>query len=305
MRALPAMEGDAEPVLIATLQRLSGQRDGDDRLGLVAFALSDLSLPAGRDAVMGALASARTDKARTVLCWALIRFPANDRSVRVFKEAYAKISPDATVDVHGNQIRPRSLLAQISPGLSDPALTDWLISNAVAIKQAGLAPLVAAIELMTPEREAAVRKAVAGARRYMPGTMIDDVMSELEQAAGVLRECKRDADCYVGLMDDSQEQGRVHKAGRMIAIYGSGPRADQLRASLLRQLSVSRRASLRDTILEAILELAPHGDRAAADAMDKMIVHQAKPSGLSQQQADDMLRLTALRLRARMPVTPP
>ena len=58
-------------------------------------------------------------------------------------------------------------------------------------------------------------------------------------------------------------------------------------------------ASARLAVVEAIDQLAPHGDTAAADALDKIVASDTKNGDKSVLMADDAVVKVALRLRAR------
>ncbi len=84
----------------------------------------------------------------------------------------------------------------------------------------------------------------------------------------------------------------------MAVIYGQGA-ADSTRAELLKRVDKVKDASARLALVEAIDELAPKGDTAAADALDKVVAADTKVGDKNVLMADDSVVKIALRLRAR------
>ena len=71
------------------------------------------------------------------------------------------------------------------------------------------------------------------------------------------------------------------------------------RAELLKRVDKVKDASARLAVVEAIDRLAPKGDTAAADALDKIVASDQKAGDKNVLMADDSVVKIALRLRAR------
>jgi hypothetical protein len=84
----------------------------------------------------------------------------------------------------------------------------------------------------------------------------------------------------------------------MATIYGQAS-ADQTRGELLKRVDKIKDASARLAVVEAVDWLAPRGDTAAADALDKIVAADTKNGDKSVLMADDSVVKIALRLRAR------
>jgi hypothetical protein len=121
---------------------------------------------------------------------------------------------------------------------------------------------------------------------------------------GALDKCGTGASCYLGLLDEpipsspTTANMRAVKAAWMAAIYGAGA-ADNTRAELLKRVDKVKDASARLAVVEAIDQLAPKGDVAAADALDKIVAADRKGGDKGVLMADDSVVKIAHRLRAR------
>jgi hypothetical protein len=303
--ALMRMPKEAEPVLISALKgtdpdfaKLTPLWENKSYVPVLADTLSWLSRPAGRDAVLDALANADNDENRTILAQSLVHFPPEARLVRAFLDAYKKIPSTATstllrgANAHG-------ALTQAAAQFYDPTLTDWLVHEIVTAKgeaadEMQLFALDSAIKLMTPSQMGSVNGAVNG-----EGTPREKDMYKL--ASGVVQKCGQDAGCYVKVLEDpipssppTAAEAAV-KAAWMAVIYGQGK--TDIRAQLVDHVDRVKNGGARLALAEAIDALAPQGDAAAADKLEK-VVESDKASG-NVSQADDAVIKVALRLRAR------
>ena len=111
-----------------------------------------------------------------------------------------------------------------------------------------------------------------------------------DYASQALDKCGAGPSCYLGVLDEpipsspTTANWRAVKSAWMAVIYGqSSP--DATRAELLKRVDKVKDASARLALVEAIDHLAPKGDTAAADALDKIVAsdheggRQARPHG--------------------------
>jgi hypothetical protein len=301
--ALTKMPKEAEPVLVAALKgtdpdlaALAKTYPQGAYVPRVAEPLAYISRPAGRDAILETLAKAEDDQNRTILATMLTHYPSDPKNVRAFLDAYQKVDADAAIPLLGGG-NGHAILAQSSANFYDPKLTDWLVKETALAKGEAAdamppAALQAAIKLMTP----AQAKSVGDAVNKIPGKAIEKDM--YEAASGVLTKCKQDAACYTGVLDSpipstppAAKMGHV-KAAWMASIYGN----DETKAKLLEEIERIKDGSVRLAIAEAIDHLAPQGDVAAADRLEK-IVAADRASGVNAG-TDEIFRI-ALKLRSR------
>ncbi|MDP9002522.1 MAG: hypothetical protein M3O46_20720 [Myxococcota bacterium] len=311
--ALLKMAKDAEPELI---KALTGQdpdytkaAEGfEDKagIGVIAEVLAQIGRPAGRDAILRALPTADTDTARTELAQALVQMP-NDAPVEpAFLDTYKKLTWDSTDKLLGS-LKPRAALAQQSAKFYDPKLLDWLLKELKKAPDysARLLMLEAASKLMTPERKAEVVDAMAKVKKEAPADLFQLSQMMFDFSSAALDKCKTDLNCYIALLDEPLPSSsptantKTVKATWMAVIYGGGPNANATRAELLKHVDKVRNTGARIALCEAIDKLAPQGDVAAADALDKIIAADTKSGDKSLASTDNTVAQVAWRLRVR------
>jgi len=303
--ALTKMPKESEPVLVAALKgtdpdlaALGAAYPEKGYIPRVAEPLAYISRPAGRDAIVEALAAADNDAFRTILATDLTHFPSEPKLVKAYLDAYAKVAPNAAIALMGGG-NGHAILAQSAANFFDPSLTEWLLKETAAAKGEAAdamppAALQAAIKLMNSSNSKAVGDAVG----KIPNQAVEKDM--YKAAAAVLDKCKENATCYLGVLDTpvpstpaAAKMGHV-KAVWMAAIYGN----PAVKADLLGRVEKTKDNSLRLAMLEAIDHLSPQGDAAAAEKLEK-IVDSDKAAGVNA--ATDAVVKIALKLRSRVP----
>ncbi|MCL2777929.1 MAG: hypothetical protein FWD73_07990 [Polyangiaceae bacterium] len=303
--ALSKMPKESEPILIAALKgtdpdfaALGQSYPNKGYIPLVAEPLAYISRPAGRNAILDALAAADNDTNRTVLAIDLTHFPSNPTSEKAYLDAYSKVDGNAAIPIMGGA-NGHAIMAQSAANFFNPSLTDWLLKETAAAKGEAAyamppAALQAAIKLMTNAQSKAVNDAVA----KIPGQAIEKDM--FKAASVVLDKCKQDANCYVSMLDTtvpstppSAKMGHV-KAAWMAGIYGN----EKTKQDLVSKVEKIRDRSVRLALIEAIDHLAPQGDGATADKLEK-IAETDRTAGLDA--ATDEVYKVALKLRSRVP----
>jgi hypothetical protein len=304
--ALLKMPKEAEPLLIAALSGTDtefaklGEAFGPQKphLAFIADTLAYASRPAGRDAILDALSKATNDAQRTIMAQSLIRFPSDKKVVDAYLAAYSKIPPNASIELMQG-LDAHAVLCQASSHFYQPALTTWLLKEISTAKgeQADamhLYALEAAVKLMGP---AQVQDVGAAVSKF--GTPREKAM--FDNASKALTQCKEDASCYVGLLDqpvastpDTAKYFAV-KATWMAAAYGNA----KTKTDLVAKLDKIRDGALRLSVVEAIDHLAPAGDEATAKALEKIVEADIASGSKELIGADDALAKVALKLRAR------
>ncbi|MGA2447724.1 MAG: hypothetical protein ABTD50_03510 [Polyangiaceae bacterium] len=321
--ALLKMAKDAEPELIKALtgQDADYVKAGEGfedkaNIGIIAEVLAQIGRPAGRDAILQVLPSADTDTARTELAQALVQMPPDPRVTPAFLAAYDKLTWDSTDKLLGS-LSPRAALAQQSANLYDPALLDWLLKEIDKgdKKKAGkaggpdpttkLVQLEAAFKLMTEDRKSAVADVMAKVKKEAPADYFAMTQGMYDGASAVLDKCKTSTQCYLSAISEpvpatpATANFRVIKASWMAVIYGGGPNASATRADLAKRVPGVMNAGARIAVCEAIDELAPQGDDAAAAALDAVVAADTRSGDKSLMATDNTVAQVALRLRWR------
>jgi hypothetical protein len=273
-------------------------------LAIIADVLALISRPAGRDAILNALPKADTDTTRAWFAQALVQFPEDARVEPAFMDAYKKLTWTSSVELL-DRLKPRAALAQASANFYDAGLTDWLIKETMSAPdvESKLLPLESAFKVMPPNKKgdvaAVLPKIGLSPEYYRPIKQMYDYASQ------VLDKCGTAATCYVTVLDDPIPSSpktanfRAIKASWMAVIYGEPSAADSTRHALLDRIDKVKDAEARLSVVEAIDELAPKGDLATADALDKIVASDTLAGDKNVLMADDSVVKVALRLRAR------
>jgi hypothetical protein len=276
-------------------------------LAIVADTLALISRPAGRDAIVATLATADTDTTLTGLAQALVQFPEIPTIEPAFQTAYGKLKWTASVELLGD-INPKAALAQASANFYDPAMTDWLAREVASAPDATskILPLEAAIKVMPPDKKGLVGAALDKAKGSLGDDLYGSYKSMFDLASQALDKCTQNVGCYLSMLDEPIPSSpptaywKAVKATWMAVAYSTtestwaGTRAD-----LLKRVDKVKGAQARLAIVEAIDELAPKGDTAAADALDKIVASDTKTGDRNLLLGDDAVVKVALRLRAR------
>jgi hypothetical protein len=302
--ALHKMPKEAEPVLIQALkgegdfQTLAGAYPEKAYVPLIAEPLAYISRTAGRDAIVAALGAADSDANRTILATYLTYFPTTKDGLKAYTDAAAKVGPNAAIAMMGGS-NGHGILAGTAANFFDSSLTEWIVKEVAAAKgeAADAMPamgLPAAIKLMTNEQAKAVEAQV----NKIPGQAIEKDM--FKSASAVLDKCKKDAGCYLGVLDapvpsspPAAKMGHV-KAVWMVAMNGDAG----AKGKLLEKVAVIKDGSVRLAMLEAIDHMSPQGDAAAGDRLEKQVETDRAAGNTAS--VDEMYRI-ALKLKSRVP----
>lgn len=310
--ALLKMPKDSEAELIKALNGTdpeyakAGEAYKDKaNLAIVADVLGLISRPAGRDAILAALPGADTDTTRVGFAQAVVQFPKMQSAEPAFMAVYKKLTWNSSVDFLG-ALKPRAALAQASANFYDPGLTDWLLKETATAPDAAskLLPIDAALKLMPAGKKGDVGAALTKVKSDLPPEVFQASEQMLGFAGGVADKCGTNATCYIGVLDEPIPTApptanlRAVKASWMAVIYGQA-NADATRGELLKRVDKIKDASARLALVEAIDQLAPNGDAAAATALEKIVATDTKGGDKMVLMADDAVVKVALRLRAR------
>jgi hypothetical protein len=302
--ALHKMPKEAEPELIKALKgegdysKLADNYPEQAYVPLVAEPLAYISRPAGQQAILDALGKAANDQNKVMLATYLTYYPSDPKLVKAFTTAYQGVAANAAIALMGGS-NGRSILAGTAANFFDPSLTPWILSEVANAKgeAADSMPasgLPAAIKLMTSEQE----KAVSDAVNKIQGKAIEKDM--FASASAVLDKCKKDASCYLGVLDTPVPSAPpAAKMGHVKAVWMSAElKGPDTKAKLLQRVEKVKDGSVRLALLEAIDMLSPQGDSAAADKLEKLV--ETDTAAGNKAGTDEMYRI-ALKLRSRLP----
>lgn len=302
--ALHKMPKEAEPLLIQALkgegdfQKLAEGYPDQAHVPLIAEPLAYISRPAGRDAILDALANAKNDSNRTILATYLTYFPTDPKLIKAYTDAYAKVAPNAAIALMGGS-NGHAILAGAAANFYDSSITEWIVKEVAAAKgeAADAMPasgLPAAMKIMTPEQAKAVEAQV----NKIPGQALEKEM--FKSASAVLDKCKKDAGCYLGVLGTPVPSAPpAAKMGHVKAVYMAAMNAGaDTKAKLLDLVVKIKDGSVRLALLEAIDHLSPQGDAAAADRLEKQV--ETDTAAGNKAGTDEMYRV-ALKLRSRVP----
>jgi len=290
--ALRAIPKEATDALAAALDGSDPElakmvNDYPDKVSvaIVADAISAISLPKGKQALLAALPKADSDTSRVAIAGDLTRFPSEPAISDALVATYKKLAPGVRLKTPGEPFG-RPYLAQTAEATFDPKLTEWLAKEVTDSKGDEGASmqnfaLPSAIKLMTKEQAKVVEKVAMKVWNAKEQSLFTE-------ANAVLQQCDKDAACYVTALaapPKDQVAMRHSKAAWGAAMYGNQKTLTDL-VALLPKIKAS---GVRLAVGMAIDHLAPKGDAAVAAELDKIVAATN----------DDALSKIADKLRAR------
>ena len=312
--ALLKMAKTAEPELIKALNgadpdyaaAASGFEDKGMATGIVAEVLAAIGRAAGRDAVLAALPGAVNDTARAELAQSLTQMPGDPRCETAFLDAYKKVPWDATDALMG-ALKPRIALAQASAKFYDAKMVDWLLKESKGAPDftGRIVQLESAAKLMTPDRKGDVAGLLATLKKETPADGFARVQQMFDAISSAVDKCRTDSSCYMSILDEPVPSVpptayyKQVKATWMVVMLGGGASAGATRSALLKKVPNVKNTGARIALVEAIDELAPQGDAAAADALDKIVADDTKSGDKELMSTDNTVAQVAWRLRVR------
>jgi len=315
--AILTMPKEAVPFLSAGLSGSDPdlaklQTDWDKDKGYVANLLDVLgstSIDAARDAIISFVPQLDNDTNRAGAAQMLIYFPPTPQTEGTFKDIYAKLPPIS--DKGGNDTgSERATLLSVAGKFYDPAMGPWALGEAASAKgtsmlAAKVGAIQSAITLMQPADKAKVEKAIvnfenSGLSVNEKKQVADQVRAVFKEASEALDQCHVDVSCYLKVLDEPiprtpNAEWKAVKAAYMAGILGN----DQTRKDLVAHTSKVTNPPARLAIAYAINHLAPKGDKADADALDKIVADDTARKDSVALAGDDALSKVALMMRAR------
>ncbi|HEX7599999.1 MAG TPA: hypothetical protein VF316_00260 [Polyangiaceae bacterium] len=293
---------------LAKLQADFGPEKGYVRI--LADILSYASTNAAKDAMLAAIPALDNDTNRAAVAQMLVLFPSDAKLVDAFKNLYGKLPPIADKGGGDDTGRERASLLQVGSEFYDASMVPWLLKEAGGAKGdnvilAQLGAIQAGTKLMQPDQKKAVGDALAALEKQSLAPVekkgVESLRSNFTMASEVLDKCQKDVGCYLTALDTpvaASPEGanwRHIKAAAMCGMLGN----EATRKALVDKLPKITNPGARLAASVAIDHLTPAGDKATADALDKIVDGDKEKNNADVLKGDDALVKVALRLRAR------
>jgi len=158
---------------------------------------------------------------------------------------------------------------------------------------------------MTPDRKPDVAGLLGTLKKETPADGYARVQQMFESISSAVDKCRTDSSCYMSILDEPVPSVpptayyKQVKATWMVVMLGGGANAGATRAQLLKKVPNVKNTGARIALVEAIDELAPQGDAAAADALDKIVADDTKSGDKDLMSTDNTVAQVAWRLRVR------
>jgi hypothetical protein len=316
--AIMRMPIEAEPLLGAALDgsdpelaKLAGDWESKGHIPVLMQVLAYTSLDSARDAIVAYIPRLDNDANRAAAAQNLIWFPTTPPLVAAFKSLYAQLPP--IVDQQDNDTGDeRSRVLGVASEFFDPTLGSWALGESAGAQgdymlSARVGAIQSAIKLMRPADKPNVGKAITSLERALAGqrSVLDSVRAAFKLAAEVVDKCASRADCYVKMLDEPIPQTpnsnwKAIKAAYMAGMLGN----ERTRKDMVARVPTVKNPGVRLAMAVAINHLAPKGDRADANVLDKIVADDRSRNDGEALRGDDALARVALMLRARDKSTP-
>ncbi len=252
------------------------------------------------------LALEKTDKAdyitQAILARELSKCPGTPDSLKAYIKVFNDMPVSAVIPPGHTAV---AVLAESIAQFYDPSVIDVLIERVDSFKgekedkdllRDSVLPTM--IKLMRKDQIALVEGAIA---KWAPGK--DDAKLEkeaLEKAKAVLNACG-EPQCFLAKLEEAavqekKEQFQGIKSAYMLGILGN----DKTRMEIVKRFPNIKNAAIKYTAGQALDFLAPKGDQAAADEINKQLQVNIEKGDQNLISGDAPLRQIRIRLLARL-----
>ena len=253
------------------------------------------------------LALDKTDKndviTRAIIARELAKCPSTPESYKVFMEVLEATPVSAVIPPGATAV---TVLMEAAAMFYDPSVIDALVARGNnykgdpedrdVIRDGAMATM---IKLMRKDQIELVEKTI---KDWAPKKDQAKLEKEaLEKAKTVLNACGDKVECYLAKIEeaavqDKKEQMIGIKASYMLAILGN----DKTRMEIVNRFPKIKNAAIKFAAGQALDHLAPQGDKAAADEIDKQVESNIAKGDRTMISADAPLRQIRYRLLARL-----
>jgi hypothetical protein len=229
--------------------------------------------------LLEALAQAKDDATKAIIARELSKLPSSDDSLNAYMDVLVKMP--VSVDLPTGETAA-AMLTEMVDGYYNPSVMDKLIKRGNEAKGSDEdkhtirdSSIVAMIHLMKKEQLDQVEKAING---WAPKPDENKLEKEaFAKSKAVVVACTDKIECYLAKLEEpalqeQKDQVAAIKAAYMLGILGSDPaRMDSTRSEIIKRLPKIKNAAIKFAAGKAIDHLTPAGDKAAADAIKKVM----------------------------------
>ena len=233
----------------------------------------------GTKALIEALGQAKDDATRAIIARELSKMPSSDESLNAYMDVLVKMP--VTVDLPTGETAA-AMLTEMVDAYYNPSIVDKLIKRGNEAKGSDEdkhtirdSTIVALIHLMKKEQLEQVEKAING---WAPKPDENKLEKEaFAKSKDVVVACTDKIECYLAKLEEpalqeQKDQAAAIKAAYMLGILGSDPaRMASTRTEIIKRLPKIKNAAIKFSAGKAIDHLTPKGDKAAADAIKKVM----------------------------------
>lgn len=248
------------------------------------------------------------DVPRAIIARELPKLPKSPATLEAFQKAFDKTSLTLSLPPAGQNARESLLDAM--PTFFDGSLVPWLLKAAESAKgdETDLAgfketSMLAMMKMMKADQLADVEKFAGGKNLGAdgkPSTVGKAFEKEMAQAKALLQACGDKVECYLAKLadpsvQDEKQQFTGIKAIYMVGILGS----PEVKPKLIELMPKLKNSAIRGLAATVIDFYSPKGDKAMADALQKIVddVDEKKDPNLMATQSH--FRYTIYRLNAK------
>jgi hypothetical protein len=296
------------------MKAAAGDKNAEKAAATAPVAAAALILATiGRDDTAAPLIEAveKADKAdnasRAIIARELTKLPKTPATIKAFQSAFEATPPSFSLPGTGQGAR--EALLEASGSFYDSSFVPWILKQAKDMRgeDSDLDPvkeasLVTMLKLATPDQLALVDD-LAGAKVTIEGkasTVGKGLDKEIKATKETLAACGDKVDCYLGKMTDPNNQKEATqfvalKSAYMIGILGK----PDVRQKLIDNMPKLGNAAVRFQAVSIIDSLSPKGDKAIADALDKIVKAGLDSKDPEKQKLNSAFPTVIYRLNAR------
>ncbi len=256
----------------------------------------------GAKPLIDALAAAKDDPTRAIIARELSKVPTSPESLKAYMDVLMKMP--VSVDLPTGEVAA-AMLTETVDAFYDASVVDQLIKRGKDAKGSDDdkrtirdSTIVALIHLMKADQVAAVEKAI---NEWAPKPDENKLEKEaFAKSKNTVTACGDKLECYLAKIEEpalqeQKDQVAAIKAAYMLGILGN----DGTRNEMIKRLPKIKNAAIKFSVAKAIDHLTPKGDKAAADAIKKVIDDNKQKGDQNVIMGDAPLRQIMARIVAR------
>lgn len=256
----------------------------------------------GAKPLMDALVAAKDDPTRAIIARELSKVPTSPESLKAYMDVLMKMP--VSVDLPTGEVAA-AMLTETVDAFYDASVVDQLIKRGKDAKGSDDdkrtirdSTIVALIHLMKADQVAAVEKAI---NEWAPKPDENKLEKEaFAKSKNTVTACGDKLECYLAKIEEpalqeQKDQVAAIKAAYMLGILGN----DGTRNEMIKRLPKIKNAAIKFSVAKAIDHLTPKGDKAAADAIKKVIDDNKQKGDQNVIMGDAPLRQIMARIVAR------